>query len=83
MGNSPVFMRPREMTHEEIKGRIKIHQDKVRWFEEELVKIKQTKSQQSLSEAELKELKKKRRRLGVLKERHQEKIRELKLKKRR
>ena len=79
MSNSTVFMSPTEMAHEEIRDLIRAHQEKVRWFEEELVGIKlKFKSQRSLPRFEVEELKKTRRRIGMLKERHQEKIRELK-----
>lgn len=79
MGNPTAFMRPKETTHEEIQNEIKSHQEKVQRFEDELVEIKLTfSSQQVLSRPRVAELKKRRRALGVLKDRHQEKIRELK-----
>lgn len=79
MGLPTAFTRPEKMTREEIQNEIRTHQEKVRWFEEELVGIKSTFSKRhTLPRFEVEELKKRRRTLGILKERHQEKIRELK-----
>ncbi|MEX0933194.1 MAG: hypothetical protein WDZ74_00430 [Candidatus Paceibacterota bacterium] len=67
------------MTREEIQAEIKFHQTKVEWFQKELRSIKLTfQSQKSLSRYQVDELRKKRRTLGILQDRHQEKIRALK-----